>query len=129
MIYNNTLPNEYGTFSEIGDGSVISKNRPTPTGEDYINGYITRYFLKKANENVIIEVSVLSYKNVNQNLYKSVQLKQKISGPKNNIYKENILDKAGVMEQNKFEIDRVKKEEGVDLSATLANLLEYWRGR
>jgi hypothetical protein len=129
MIYNNTLPSEYGTFSEIGDGSVISKSRPMPTTDDYTNGYITRYFLKKANENVILEISVLSYQNVNQNLYKPVQLKWKISGPKNNIYKGNILDKAGVMEQNRFEIDRVTKEEGVDLSGTLANLLEYWRGR
>lgn len=129
MIYNNTLPSQYGTFSELGDGSVISKSKPMPTSEDFANGYITRYFLKKANEDIIFETSYSTYRNVNKNLYKSVQVKWKISGPKNNIYKVNILDKAGVMEQNKFEIDRVKIEEGVDLSGTLANLLEFWRGR
>jgi hypothetical protein len=61
-------------------------------------------------------------------LYKTVQVKWKITGPKNNIYKGNILDKAGVTEQNRFEIDRIKKEEGIDLSGVLNNPLEYWRG-
>jgi hypothetical protein len=45
------------------------------------------------------------------------------------VYKNGILDKNGVEESNRFEIDRVKKEEGIDLSTTLTNLLEYWRGR
>jgi hypothetical protein len=57
-----------------------------------------------------------------------VQVRWKITGPRNNIYKGNILDKAGVIDQNTFEIDRIKKEEGVDLSSVLANKLEYWRG-
>jgi hypothetical protein len=57
-----------------------------------------------------------------------VQVRWKITGPKNNIYKGNVLDKAGVIDQNTFEIDRIRKEEGVDLSSVLANRLEYWRG-
>lgn len=129
MIYNNTLPNQYGTFAEIGSSSNISKSKPTPTVEDYAAGYIKRYFVKKANENTTLEVSYLSTQSINISLYKAVEVKWKISGSKNNIYKNSILDKTGVEESNKFEIDRIKKEEGIDLSATLTNLLEYWRGR
>lgn len=129
MIYNDTLPSKYGVFTEISDASNVPKNKPVPTAEDYTNGYITRYFVKKANENVTFEISYITSRSINSNLYKVVNLRWKISGPKNDIYKNGIMDKAGVIEQNKFEIDRVKKEEGVDLSGTLNNLLEYWRGR
>lgn len=128
MIYKETLPAAYGIFPELGTPSSISKSKPTPSSDDYDKGYIDRYFLKKTNENIIFEVSYITT-NVNTNLYKKVQLKWKISGPRNNIYKNNILDKNGVEESNRFEIDRVRKEEGVDLSGTLTNLLEYWRGR
>lgn len=129
MIYNNTLPSQYGTFTEIGNSSNILKTRPIPTVQDYADGYIKRYFIKKINENSILEVSYLTTSSINANLYKTVEVKWKISGPKNNVYKGSILDKTGVEESNRFEIDRVRKEEGIDLSSTLANLLEYWRGR
>lgn len=129
MIYNETLPAQYGTFTEIGNSSNILKSRPTPTPQDYSEGYVKRYFVKKINENSIFEISYLNSSNINTNLYKSVEVKWKISGPKNNIYKNNILDKYGVEESNRFEIDRIKKEENIDLSSTLTNLLEYWRGR
>jgi len=129
MIYNNTLPTQYGTFTEIGNSSNILKSKPVPTSEDYATGYIKRFFAKKINENFIFEVSYLTTSNINTNLYKTVEVKWKISGPKNNVYKGSILDKNGVEESNKFEIDRVRKEEGIDLSDTLANLLEFWRGR
>jgi hypothetical protein len=129
MIYNNTLPIQYGAFSEIGGSSNVAKNKPTPTAEDYTNGYINRYLVKKVNENFIFEVSYITTQNINTNLYKFVEVKWRISGPKSNVYKNGILDKNGVEESNRFEIDRVKKEEGIDLSTTLTNLLEYWRGR
>lgn len=127
MIYKETLPAAYGIFSELGAPSSISKSKPAPTANDYTQGYIDRYFLKKVNENVIFEVSYITT-NVNTNLYKKVQIKWKIAGPRSNIYKNGILDKNGVEESNRFEIDRVKKEEGVDLSSALPNPLEYWRG-
>jgi hypothetical protein len=129
MIYNESLTANYGVFNELGSGSTIQRYRPSPTIDDYNKGYINRYFVKKVNENIITEISYQSYAGVNKNLYKPVELRWKISGPKNNIYKNGVLDKAGVTEQNKFEIERVKKEDGVDLSSALPNLLEYWRGR
>jgi hypothetical protein len=129
MIYNETLSSQYGIFADIGSATNIVISKPTPSDEDYTNGYINRVFVKKVNENVIHEVPYLYKVSVNQYLYKTVQVKWKITGPKDNVYKGKILDKAGVTEQNKFEINRVKKEEGVDLSGVLNNPLEYWRGR
>lgn len=129
MIYNNSLRSQYGRFTEVSSGLNILKTKPLPTETDYVHGYMDRYFVKKINEDVIFETSYISARGVNTNLYKSVNLKWKISGPRNNIYKNGILDKRGVEESNKFEIDRVKKEESVDLSGILTNLLEYWRGR
>lgn len=129
MIYNENLKTAYGTFREISDASSFSKYRPSPTQQDYDSGYLVRYFAKKVNENTIIEIDNASTGTINAMLYKVVKVQWKITGPKNNIYKDSILDKAGVSDQNKFEIDRIKKEQKVDLSSVLPNLLEYWRGR
>ena len=128
MIYNETLSSQYGSFVDIGNATNIVISKPTPSNEDYNSGYITRTFVKKVNENIIHEVPYLLKGSVNKYLYKPVDVKWKITGPKNNIYKGNILDKAGVTEPNRFEIDRIKKEEGIDLSGVLNNPLEYWRG-
>lgn len=129
MRYNEKLPSLYGTFADISTGISAVAYKPTPSNEDYKSGYLTRFFAKKVNENKIIEISNQSSNLINKQLYAVVSLEWKISGSKNNIYKNGILDKRGVEESNKFEIDRVKKEEGIDLSSTLANLLEFWRGR
>ena len=129
MIYNQALSSQYGTFDEIGRITDINTFKPSPTDEDYDRGYIIRVFSKKINENVIKEISYTDEMLVNTNLYKTVKVRWKITGPKNNIHKGTTLDKAGVTEQNKFEIDRIKKEEGIDLSGVLNNPLEYWRGR
>jgi hypothetical protein len=129
MIYNEKIASSYGSFIGTGTTNFPLNYKPTVREENYKTGYLARYFAKKVNENKIIEIENRpNYLNNNQ-LYKIVSLKWKISGPKNNVYKGNILDKSGVMEQNKFEIDRVKIEEGVDLSSTLTNLLEFWQGR
>lgn len=128
MIYNENLKNAYGSFGEIGGITNISKYRPTPNGEDYRTGYISRFFAKKANENVILEIDYNTISSVNTSLYKVVKVDWKISGPKNNVIKNGVIDKTGVMDQNKFEIDRVYKEEDIDLSGVLSNLLEYWKG-
>jgi hypothetical protein len=125
MIYNENLSAAYGEFREISNASAFVKYRPIPTQEDYSRGYLVRFFAKKVNENNIIEIDAGS---TNRLLYKVVQVQWKITGPKNNIYKDGILDKAGVIDQNKFEIDRLKKEQDIDLREVLKNPLEYWRG-
>lgn len=128
MIYNDKLASAYGNFNALASAAEYTKYRPTPTDADYKTGFINRYFAKKVNENKIIEVKSDAYTAAKNPLYKVVQLSWKISGPKDDIYVSGILNRAGVVPQNKFEIDRVLKEDGVDLSHVLRNHTEYWKG-
>ncbi len=128
MIYNESLKNSYGEFLDLSFGVSPVNYKPKPTSSDYDNGYITRYFVKKLNEDKIMEVTYENGSMVNKNLYKFVALSWRISGPKNTTTKGNIKNNTGVVEQNKFEIDRIYKEQDVDLSKVLANTTEFWRG-
>lgn len=128
MIYNDTLKSSYGNFDGVGTFTIMARYRPAPTSQDYDSGYITRYFAKKINENSVIEIKNTTASQNTSPLYKITSIKWKISGQKNNVFSNNIMNNAGVMEQNKSEIDRVMREDEVDLSRTLNNLLEYWRG-
>lgn len=128
MIYNDTLKNSYGSFNELTGISSLSRFRPKPTQSDYAIGYIDRCFVKKVNENVIFEIDPSNKSFVQSVLYKAVEIKWKISGPRNNVIVNGIINKAGVENENKAEIDRVMKEDDIDLSRTLSNLFEYWKG-
>lgn len=128
MIYNDTLAKTYGTFGDVTDASSVVASKRNPTSDEYNSGFMNRAFIKKVNENIIIEVDYKSIAVINTALYARVEIAWKISGARNNVIKNGFLDKAGVIEQNKTEIDRIKKEKGIDLSSALPNLLEYWRG-
>jgi hypothetical protein len=128
MRYNDAIAFEYGT-SDVTGGYAPVPYKPLPSPKDYDNGYINRTFAKKINENIIMEMDYASTNDINQDLYAIVVMSWKISGPRENIYDGNTIVQNGVATQNKFEIERVKKENGIDLSKALPNLLEYWRGR
>ncbi len=130
MIFKNDMFKEYGVFAEISSGGVPVPYKPTPSKDDYTRGYIDRNFVKKVNENTIVEVQFAQIGNINPALYKLVSLRWYISGPKETIVNKNgVVEKLGVSTQNQYEIATVKIETGVDLSGKLSNLLEYWRGR
>ena len=128
MTYNETLTVNYGATPESFIGIPPKKYVPVIKSDDYRLGFIKRTFAKKVNEDLIIEIKYSDASGINSALYKIVVINWKVSGPKNDIVKNGILDKAGVIEQNKFEIDRANTEDDVDLSAVLSNLLEFWRG-
>lgn len=82
----------------------ISYYIPTPTSENYKNGKITRYFLKKVNEYKIYEVSEDVYnkhsaESIDPNLYTSLKLDWIISGIPNSVVKNGIYIQ-GISEQN-----------------------------
>lgn len=129
MIYNDTLKNSYGEFDGVGTLTIMARYKPAPTSKDYENGYIVRYFAKKINENLVIEVKNTTASQNTSPLYKIASIKWKISGQKHDVFLNGIMNSAGVMDQNRSEIDRVMREDEVDLSRTLNNLLEYWQGR
>lgn len=127
MRYNEKISIEYGE-SNIPSTLPPVPYKPLPVNDNYANGYIDRTFAKKVNENVIVEIDYGSSRSLNQDLYVIITVTWKISGPRTNKYKDSLLIESGVETQNKFEIDRVKKEIGIDLSKALPDLLEYWRG-
>ena len=55
-------------------------NIPNPNKDDYASGYITRYFVKKINENIVYETILDDYDSVDLSYWQKVSLNWKISG-------------------------------------------------
>lgn len=126
MKYNDNISSEYGTFLDINGESPLPA-KPTLTKKDYQNGSIRRAFAKKINDSRIVEISMSQVGSINSNLYQVVTINWTIRGIKENRKVDGVLE-YGVANLNKFEIDRATKEEGINLSPVLTNLLEYWQG-
>ena len=129
MIQNDNILSEYGSFVEVKTGTSPNPYKPVPNKQDYSRGYVTRYFAKKVNEDVVIEIQSTQVSSINTALYATTELTWRISGPKESVYVNGIVDKTGVKSQNDFSIQTVKTERGIDLYKALPNLLEYWQGR
>jgi hypothetical protein len=98
---------------------------PTPSESDYMNGFITRHFIGKQNQNIIIETNLRDYKMTDGNFFIKAQCNWRLTGPKNNVYSGTMLQTFGVSEQNKIQIDRLKKTlPGVE--NILTNPLQFW---
>ena len=128
MIYNEKLTSEYGITPNMLIGNPPVKYSPVPTKEQYQSGILIRYFVKKVNEDKIIEIDPSKINGLDKNLYIVISLNWKISGSKEKKIVNGIIEKSSVSENNAAEINRVKIETGVDLSFVLSNLVEYWRG-
>lgn len=126
MKYNDKIPSEYGSFIDL-NGEYPLPSKPLPNKNDYDKGVFMRAFSKRINGNIINEVSMEQANRLNSELYKVVVAKWTISGPRENRMINGILE-YGVKQSNKYEIERIIKEEGIDLSKVLNNHLEYWRG-
>ncbi len=126
MKYNDLLSSSYGTFAEMQGASPV-RSKPSPLDKDYKAGNFIRAFAKKINEELIIEIDGEAAKKINSSLYQVVFVSWSISGPKENKRVDGTLI-PGVYNQNLFEIERVQKENGMDLKKVLTNPLEYWRG-
>lgn len=126
MKYNDTIVGEYGKFVGISGESPLPA-KPVPSDKDYTNGNFTRAFAKKTNDDVLVEIKSDQANKINQDLYKVVYINWVIIGPRENLKIDGIVD-PGVSDLNRFEIERVQKEAGIDLKKVLPNPLEYWQG-
>ncbi len=106
---------------------------PFPITEDYKKGYIERYFCKKVNDGIIIEIDKEQHDSlvnktesgINYFLYNSFKLKWKISGPKKDKYKGNVRIEMGVEDTNKRMLIKTEKSfRGI--SKILSDLLEFF---
>jgi len=120
------MSSEYSGSVLIGQHPIAYK--PTPTSTDYTNGYFTRYFSKRVNSTKAVEVSPDQNSLIDTNLYRTIQLTWKISGPVENLIVDKVIQKFGVRSENLNEIQRVKQSTGINLSTVLTNPLELWRG-
>jgi hypothetical protein len=78
---------------------------PEVTASDRVNGYITRYFIKKQNDLHVIEIDSAQYTDwtinkIDKNLYASTQLQWWITGDISN-YNNNGVTMYGVVYKNK----------------------------
>jgi len=80
---------EYSTLKNIRYNKVISQTPtpfyPQPSIADYKTGEFTRYFTKKANEQIFIETSDL----INNKYYISFSIPWKLTGDKEQVYNVN----------------------------------------
>jgi hypothetical protein len=127
MKNNPDIVKQYGDNMDVRTSAPIS-TKPLPTKYDYTVGIFYRYFAKKINENVLVEIKSEDIQKINASLYTIATVNWKITGPRENKYTNNFIDGTGVIQQNLHEIERVYKEYGVDLKNVLPNPLEYWRG-
>jgi len=104
-----------------------------PTESDYDIGWFNRYFIKQRNYSKIIEVNKQQYDSlkatrsgVNGKLYKGAQLIWKLTGSRNNIYKNDVIIHQGISDTNKRTITK-KNDELSGLSGYLLNYLQFSR--
>jgi hypothetical protein len=97
-------------YDNIKTLDIVQSSKPNPavvqpTDKDRTNGYFTRYFAAKVNDDEIIEIALNDFKNIgsenglDENLYNVFSLRWKISGPVNdeldllgNVKESGILD-------------------------------------
>jgi hypothetical protein len=111
----NRLKRENGGLIQIPN-IIVSK--PNPTEKDYTNGYITRYFCQKSNDNnsVIYEVNSKSFSKLSLSpIYKIVSLRWRIVG-----------DPIDVKKSNSASI-RIASQTIPKIGMYLPNLLQFYK--
>ena len=124
------IPEQYTNIGGIDMSNDVYPNyyKPVPTSKDYSKGYINRYFVQKINDLKITETNKNNYNDIYNNYFSKLVIQWIISGPKNNVYKNKILDRKGVQEQNiQTLVEYEKKMKG--LKVYLNNPLEFWGGK
>jgi hypothetical protein len=112
----------------LSDVAFPTYYKPIVTKNDYTKGYINRYFTQKINDLTITEVNKDKYNQIYSQYYNKIYIQWIISGPKNNQYKNKILERKGVQEQNiQTSIESEKKMIGI--KNYLNDPLEFWGGK
>lgn len=107
LIYTDNLP-------------IIVSYEQIPTENDYIAGYIFRYFIRKRNDSngIITEVSKQTYDNfLNNALYVTLRMRWKISG----------TNSAEVEQLNQRSIN-YSQETISNIDTYVRNLTKFYRG-
>ena len=114
------------SFDGISTNFPVYK-KPSPNANDYLNGYINRYFVKKINDNTIYEVDSVGYADVSNTLYTKSSLSWKITGRPKNSNDGKTLTDIGVISYNSYSISVLEKTIP-GIRNILRNAVEFWRG-
>lgn len=107
--------------------NIPVSSKPVVDNDDYESVYINRYFFSNINYTNTKEIDVNSYNRINGDFFKKLNVQWKISGPRTNVYENNILKFEGVLDFNLKQIKKLKNT-FIDIENVLKNPLEYWRG-
>jgi hypothetical protein len=69
--------------SEVVKINFINYGKPTPTENDYTNGFYNRFFLKRHFQSIITEVDLDSFEKANEIFYLKLTLPWKLTGKLN----------------------------------------------
>jgi 3',5'-cyclic AMP phosphodiesterase CpdA len=120
------IAKDLDTFKIVLPNTVV----PIPNDNDYEVGFIRRYFTQKANDTNghIFEISYDTYKDlVKHPLWSCVDIKWRIKGPTNIIYKmDGDVDDVGVHNSNKAAITTASKILK-NIGLYLPNLLQFYK--
>jgi hypothetical protein len=106
MDYSDEDVNVYKVLSKTKTAMYSStppSHAATPDSEEYLEGYIFRFFAKKANDKnaPIIEINENNFNMLRQNpFYVKVSMRWKISGPPTTLIRDGIEYEEGVSEYN-----------------------------
>jgi hypothetical protein len=123
-------PTDYNNIGGTDLSNQVYPNytKPNLYQKDYAKGYFYRYFVQKINDLMITEVDKNMYNNISIQYYNKLVIQWTISGPKNNQYKNKILERKGVQEQNtQILVENEKSMKGI--KNYLNNPLEFWGGK
>jgi len=123
-------PEQYKNIGgvELSNQSFPTYFIPSVTKNDYSKGYIYRYLVQKINDLTITEVNKDKYNEIYSQYYNKIVIQWIVSGPKNNQYKNKILERKGVQEQNiQTLVENEKKMKGI--KNYLNDPLEFWGGK
>lgn len=114
------------TFSLKSPNTIV----PTPTGNDYVDAYILRYFIQRVSDvnGFVYEVSQTEYADYLENPYWiAVSMRWRISGPLDMVYDSNgnLIDK-GVIESNKSSLSIISLKIK-NISLYLPNLKQFYK--
>lgn len=112
-------------FPEIITNYPVYK-KVYPSQNDYDAGLYSRFFVKKINDKIIYEISKDDYEEISENLYIKISVDWRVSGKRNDVFKDKVKIYEGVYEYNKSQIDFFKKTM-IGLENVLRDPLEFWR--
>lgn len=95
---------------------------------DYSIPYTRRYFVKKINDNDVIEVKGDNFKNLPGNIYQKTSITWQVSGSQRNTVQNGKIVQEGAFEYNKKQVQLAEKEMPGLTSKISQNYLAGFKG-